>query len=164
MLVLRLLLACLLPLFASAVAVLRTDDSTAAETLIDGVFEIVEERPNQAATALGLKVNFVENVAANVGGVYICTGTNWSGTCGYAVQPVNACIVLGSDCKNKIASFGPDQCTMCLAYTTTNCSFGDGFFWMFQYPGSATGGLNVANNAWNKRIGSFKCWKSPDCY
>ncbi|TFK78445.1 hypothetical protein K466DRAFT_606978 [Polyporus arcularius HHB13444] len=100
----------------------------------------------------------------NVGGVYICSGTNWSGSCGHAVQPLDTCIVLGSDWKNEIASFGPDSCTMCFAYKTTNCAFGDGFVWMFQNPGDASGGRRVTNNAWNTHIASFKCWRSPDCY
>ncbi|RPD53470.1 hypothetical protein L226DRAFT_614791 [Lentinus tigrinus ALCF2SS1-7] len=100
----------------------------------------------------------------NIGGVYICSGTNWGGECGYAVQPLDTCIVLGSDWKNKIASFGPDSCTMCFAYKTDNCAFGDGFFWMFQHPGDASGGRSVTNNPWNKHIESFKCWRSPDCY
>lgn len=51
------------------------------------------------------------------GGVYICTDVGWGGRCGYAVQPVHKCIVLGSDWSNQISSFGPDQCTSCLAYT-----------------------------------------------
>lgn len=49
------------------------------------------------------------------GGVYICDGTNWSGHCGYGVQPLDVCVVLGNDWKNNIASFGPDgdSCTVC---------------------------------------------------
>ena len=54
-----------------------------------------------------------------VGGVYVCSGTNWSGKCGYAVQPLDTCVVLGSDWKDEIASFGPDSCTMCFgAYSS----------------------------------------------
>ncbi len=51
----------------------------------------------------------------------------------------------------------------CSCIRTAHCSFGDGFFWMFQAPGNATGGIGVPNNAWNTRIASYKCWPSPDC-
>ena len=52
----------------------------------------------------------------NIGGVYICTDINWGGRCGYAVQPLGECIVLGSDWNKQISSFGPDDCTYCAAY------------------------------------------------
>lgn len=101
-----------------------------------------------------------------VGGVFICTDINWGGTCGYAVQPLNTCIVLGSDWKDKISSFGPDKCTECRAWVTTNCqdlTFPGGSptwigHWDFDYPGDATGGLTQAfPPAWNDRIESFSC-------
>ncbi|KAL5498849.1 hypothetical protein ACEPAH_2204 [Sanghuangporus vaninii] len=47
------------------------------------------------------------------GGVFICTDLNWGGTCGYAVQPLDECILLGSDWDKQISSFGPDPCTIC---------------------------------------------------
>lgn len=50
-----------------------------------------------------------------IGGVYICTDINWGGRCGYAVQQTGACIVLGSDWNKQISSFGPDECTTCMA-------------------------------------------------
>ena len=56
------------------------------------------------------------------GGVELCTDINWGGTCGYAVQPLNTCIILGDDWKNKISSFGPDPCQVCfgkLLYQST---------------------------------------------
>lgn len=58
-----------------------------------------------------------------MGGVFICTDLNWGGKCGYAVQPLDTCINLGSDWKAKISSFGPDLCTRCLAYGYIFCSF-----------------------------------------
>lgn len=51
-----------------------------------------------------------------VGGVYICTDTDWKGTCGYAVQPLNTCIRMGQAWAFQISSFGPDKCTTCLAW------------------------------------------------
>ena len=30
----------------------------------------------------------------NVGGVRLCTGTDWSGTCAYVIWPLNECIAL----------------------------------------------------------------------
>ena len=46
-----------------------------------------------------------------VGGIFICSDINWGGTCGYAVQPINTCITLGSDWNNIISSIGPDPGT-----------------------------------------------------
>ncbi|KAI0692878.1 hypothetical protein BC835DRAFT_1355549 [Cytidiella melzeri] len=96
-----------------------------------------------------------------VGGVYICTDINWGGTCGYAVQPVGECIVLGSQWNKKISSFGPDQCTVCYASSFNNCGSGETEtsqnFWTFNYPGDATGGLANGANAWNDKISSFFC-------
>ncbi|KAI0703274.1 hypothetical protein C8Q76DRAFT_754412 [Earliella scabrosa] len=153
-----------LPLYAAAAVISRADNSTStsSEKFVNAVFEEVSERPLPVSA---LRTNGdAEMSVANVGGVYICDGTDWTGKCGYAVQPLDTCIVLGSDWKKKIASFGPDQCTICHAYASNQCSFYQGWFWIFQYPGSATGGRNVPNNDWSNRIQSFKCWRSPDCY
>ncbi|RPD59513.1 hypothetical protein L227DRAFT_576328 [Lentinus tigrinus ALCF2SS1-6] len=98
-----------------------------------------------------------------LGRVHVCTGTNWTGHCEYLVHPLDSCNVLDRSFKHNIGSFAPDPCTLCFAYETSHCSFGDGFFWMFQSPGNATGGIGVPNNAWITRISSFKCWPSPDC-
>ncbi|TAQ88274.1 hypothetical protein B7494_g3385 [Chlorociboria aeruginascens] len=43
------------------------------------------------------------------GGIFICTDIDWSGTCGYAKQPLGVCIVLTSPYKDTISSFGPDD-------------------------------------------------------
>lgn len=56
------------------------------------------------------------------GGVYICTDIYWGGHCGYAVQPLGVCIVLGSEWADKISSFGPDKCTTCLAWRYVLCT------------------------------------------
>ncbi|RDX51600.1 hypothetical protein OH76DRAFT_1401486 [Lentinus brumalis] len=98
-----------------------------------------------------------------LGRVHVCTGADWSGRCKYLVHPLDSCNSLDREFKRNLGSFGPDPCTLCFAYETAHCSFGDGFFWMFQAPGNATGGIGVPNNAWNTRIASYKCWPSPDC-
>ena len=56
-----------------------------------------------------------------VGGIFLCTGENWSGTCGYKVQPVcytgqcktrsdvaAHCVTLTAPYLRNIGSFGPD--------------------------------------------------------
>ncbi|KAJ7459561.1 hypothetical protein B0H11DRAFT_2242376 [Mycena galericulata] len=42
----------------------------------------------------------------NPGGVYICTGLGFTGTCGYAIQPLDVCIDLASPWYDNISSFG----------------------------------------------------------
>ncbi|KAI5116313.1 hypothetical protein M0805_005521 [Coniferiporia weirii] len=92
----------------------------------------------------------------NIGGVYICTDINWGGTCGYAVQPINECIVLGSDWAYKISSFGPDKGTTCSGALRKPEPFCGEARWWFTYPGDATGGLGTGD-PWNDAIGAFTC-------
>ncbi|KAF3931249.1 hypothetical protein ABW19_dt0202588 [Dactylella cylindrospora] len=56
------------------------------------------------------------------GGVYICTDINWSGTCGYKVQPLDACIQLTSPWYHTISSIGPDQLTLLTLFKDGNCA------------------------------------------
>ncbi|KAJ7098674.1 hypothetical protein B0H15DRAFT_945182 [Mycena belliarum] len=68
------------------------------------------------------------------GGVFICTDINFSGTCGYAVQPLD--------------HFGPDPGATCFAYSQNDCDEGE---WEFTFPGDGTG------DPWNDRITDFMC-------
>lgn len=115
--------------------------------------------------------------------MFLCTDVNWNGHCGHATQPLNECIVLGSEWKNKVSSFGPDECTSCIGFAyvlpsctplenrsltrlcrcrTSDCSIVKPpnstpvQAWLFNYPGDATGGIGT-NNPWNDRIASFEC-------
>lgn len=54
--------------------------------------------------------------------MYICTDINWGGHCGYAVQPLGVCVVLGSEWAYQISSLGPDKCTECWAWTCVHIS------------------------------------------
>ncbi|KAJ7118539.1 hypothetical protein C8R43DRAFT_1112561 [Mycena crocata] len=85
------------------------------------------------------------------GGVKICTDINWGGTCGYAVQPLNTCIVLTSPWYHAISSFGPDHGAACFAYSQNNC---DEANWEFVFPGDATGGI-FTHNSWNDQAGDI---------
>ncbi|KAJ7489755.1 hypothetical protein B0H11DRAFT_2229779 [Mycena galericulata] len=53
----------------------------------------------------------------NPGGVYICTGLGFTGTCGYAIQPLDVCIDLASPWYDNISSFGPDPGATCFVRT-----------------------------------------------
>lgn len=111
--------------------------------------------------------------------MFICTDINWSGDCGHANQPLNKCIVLGSEWKDKISSFGPDECTRCFGFgcvtqfssrlamlmgaaarSLNDCSIvlppAFSQEWQFDWPGDSTGGLGKPN-PWNDKIESFKC-------
>lgn len=96
-----------------------------------------------------------------VGGIYLCTDINFSGTCGYKVQPLNTCIVLTSPYDLSISSFGPDKGTKCHLYSTHDCttygcsSPGCGFApdIILSYPGSA----DLRNQNFNDHARSFDC-------
>ncbi|KAF2100439.1 hypothetical protein NA57DRAFT_54528 [Rhizodiscina lignyota] len=85
------------------------------------------------------------------GGIYICTDINWSGECGYKVQPLNTCIHLDDPWYHTISSFGPDQGTSCQMYSDKNCNFpiGSGI----GYPGVA----DMTKDGLNDQVGAFKC-------
>ncbi|GME53119.1 allantoate permease [Neofusicoccum parvum] len=70
------------------------------------------------------------------GNIYICTGANWTGTCGSKVQPFDTCIKLTAPYYHNIGSFGPDAGALCrITYTAESCTtHGDLFA---QYPGIA---------------------------
>ncbi|OCL04904.1 hypothetical protein AOQ84DRAFT_299935 [Glonium stellatum] len=95
------------------------------------------------------------------GGIYICTGANYSGTCGYAVQPFNTCIELTSPWYHNIGSFGPDQGALCrLTISAETCTAqGDAFV---QYPGTPDlrnyNGVDIGDS-----ITSFLCQECTAC-
>ncbi len=95
------------------------------------------------------------------GGIFICTGENYSGTCGYKVQPFNQCIVLDSPYYHNIGSFGPDRGALCRLTTSapTCTTHGDAFI---QYPGTGNlrnyNGVNVGDY-----ITSFLCQECTNC-
>ncbi|KAF1849191.1 uncharacterized protein K460DRAFT_394078 [Cucurbitaria berberidis CBS 394.84] len=102
-----------------------------------------------------------------VGGIKICTGEYWTGTCGYKVQPLNSCIHLDAPWYHTISSFGPDQGTTCNWYRDYNCN--DQIASGIVYPGiddmdhPAPGCQKRSENGLEKRchgnqVGSFKCW------
>jgi uncharacterized membrane protein len=49
----------------------------------------------------------------HIGGVMICTDTDYQGTCAYAVVPLDTCIQLESPWFHTISSFSPDRQTFC---------------------------------------------------
>ncbi|KAI0346650.1 hypothetical protein BDW22DRAFT_789809 [Trametopsis cervina] len=113
--------------------------------------------------AIGTPANATHLQKRTVGGVYICVDINWGGRCGYAVQPLNTCIVLGSDWNKQISSFGPDPCTRCFASSYSNCGANisptTGDSWTFNYPGDPSGGAGAQSpyTPWNDKISSFSC-------
>ncbi|GJE96653.1 hypothetical protein PsYK624_128540 [Phanerochaete sordida] len=108
----------------------------------------------------------VEAEKRTVGGAFLCTDINWSGTCGHFTPALGACVNLDSFWNKQVSSFGPDECTRCDAYGPTDCTF---FIpggspstipvWHFTYPGDDSGGLST-NNPWNDRIQSFVCFST----
>ncbi|KAJ7474464.1 hypothetical protein B0H11DRAFT_1950754 [Mycena galericulata] len=92
------------------------------------------------------------------GGVFICLNTEWQGECGYAVMPLNECIVLTTPWDEAISSFGPDPGAACFAFNSGNCDTNEAQ-WSFTYPGDDTGGL-ATTNPWNDKITNFACTAS----
>ncbi|KAI7149535.1 hypothetical protein KC343_g6790 [Hortaea werneckii] len=48
----------------------------------------------------------------NIGGVRLCTGSEWTGWCQYVIWPLNECISL-NDFAGHTLSFRPDEGTQC---------------------------------------------------
>ncbi|OCK75958.1 hypothetical protein K432DRAFT_396845 [Lepidopterella palustris CBS 459.81] len=74
-----------------------------------------------------------------VGGILLCTGTGWTGTCGYKVQPVchtgqcqtaseiaAHCVTLSSPYLRNIGSFGPDSGATVYISTNGDCNEASG--------------------------------------
>ncbi|EKM57393.1 uncharacterized protein PHACADRAFT_67179, partial [Phanerochaete carnosa HHB-10118-sp] len=96
-----------------------------------------------------------------VGGVYVCTDTNWQGICNHFTFAAGSCQNLPSPWRLNASSFGPDNCMQCQAYSGTNCQNPGGSsstapVWQFAYPGDSTGGLD-SGNYWGNLIASFSC-------
>ncbi|KAJ6572242.1 hypothetical protein B0H19DRAFT_1133049 [Mycena capillaripes] len=89
------------------------------------------------------------------GGVFICQDLSWKGLCGYAVEPMNECILLASPWLDTITSFGPDPGATCFGFATGDCNTDDAQ-WSFLFPGDSTGGL-ATTNPFNDKITSFAC-------
>ncbi|KAF8585015.1 hypothetical protein K439DRAFT_1632971 [Ramaria rubella] len=96
-----------------------------------------------------LAANLIARAASTPGGIFICDGQNWTGTCGYAVQPLNTCIVLGDDWDNRIASLGPDEGAAVVVYNASDCT-GNSF--AFVFPGSG----DLQSLGWGDIISSFE--------
>ncbi|KAJ7056161.1 hypothetical protein C8F01DRAFT_1312237 [Mycena amicta] len=100
----------------------------------------------------------VTSAIGKPGGTFICQNTVWGGLCGYAVQPLNECILLESPWLQTISSFGPDPGATCFAFASGDCNSGNAK-WSFTFPGDDTGGL-ATTNPWNDQITSFACVSS----
>ncbi|KAJ7191189.1 hypothetical protein GGX14DRAFT_481708 [Mycena pura] len=121
--------------------------------------------PSSAAPAADAAAAAPHSLALSIGkpgGVFICENTDWSGTCGYAVQPLNECILLASPWFDSVSSFGPDPGATCfdadaapVTRSSGNCDQ-DEAQWSFTFPGDDTGGM-ATTNPWNDQITSFAC-------
>ena len=84
-----------------------------------------------------------------IGGIYMCTGINFTGDCKYTQLVMGTCYGLPPPLKSNIASFAPDQAfggSMpdfafgCRLYEDEACSAGNV---RFEYPGVSSGKLWV---------------------
>ncbi|EON64639.1 hypothetical protein W97_03872 [Coniosporium apollinis CBS 100218] len=87
---------------------------------------------------------------------YFCTDENWTGFCIGIGFPTDACWNLKPDggFYKAITSFGPDQNTFCLLYTTLRCQMGIGADTVAGYlwPGTPNVG-----EAFNDRFVAMQC-------
>ncbi|KAJ7484272.1 hypothetical protein FB451DRAFT_1231943 [Mycena latifolia] len=97
----------------------------------------------------------VQSALGKPGGVFICQAVDWKQLCGYAVQPLNECILLASPWLDTLSSFGPDPGATCFAFSSGDCNPANAQ-WSFTFPGDDTGGL-ATTNPWNDKITSFAC-------
>jgi hypothetical protein len=71
-----------------------------------------------------------KHVAKRSPGVYICTGSNWTGYCYWEEAAVGYCY---NDWLGPNTSFGPDRGLSCIVHPESDCK-GDNF--LTQYPGN----------------------------
>jgi len=114
--------------------------------------------PASEGTAAQKLAGVPQSKVGKPGGIFICLNVDWNGVCGYAVQPLNECILLASPWLNAISSFGPDNGATCFAFSTGNCDTTQAQ-WSFKFPGDDSGGL-ATTNPWNDKITSFACTAS----
>ncbi|KAK7059785.1 hypothetical protein R3P38DRAFT_2837864 [Favolaschia claudopus] len=112
----------------------------------------IKTAPKLAAEAASAKAQ------GKPGGVFICEDIHWKGLCGYAVEPLNECILLSDPWLTAISSFGPDPGATCFAFSSGDCDQNNAQ-WSFTFPGDDTGGVNTTN-PFNDKITSFACVKS----
>ncbi|OCK79283.1 hypothetical protein K432DRAFT_383206 [Lepidopterella palustris CBS 459.81] len=101
------------------------------------------------------------------GSIYMCTGSNWTGHCSYAVYTFNTCHILTAPFYKNIGSFGPDAGALCrITYTADTCTtHGDAFV---QTPG-VSDLYDFADPATGKNIDagvamtSFYCQECSSC-
>ncbi|KAJ6606927.1 hypothetical protein B0H10DRAFT_576856 [Mycena sp. CBHHK59/15] len=149
------LILCLLSasILASSAAVTGRDDSDWKHKV--GWSGVVS--PASSIGTLNITTTDTTLAKRNIGGIYICTDINWKGDCGYAVQPVNTCINMGSEWYRKISSLGPDPGTRVQLFGNLNCqadTFGSP---IVTYPGYG----NLNDIGWNDHIASFYVTKGP---
>ncbi|KAJ7863731.1 hypothetical protein B0H14DRAFT_3443826 [Mycena olivaceomarginata] len=109
--------------------------------------------PAQAASKLAATA--AVSALGKPGGVFICQNLDWKGLCGYAVEPMNECILLADPWLKTITSFGPDPGATCFAFASGDCNTANAQ-WSFKFPGDDTGGLSTTN-PFNDKITSFAC-------
>ncbi|KAF7318394.1 hypothetical protein HMN09_00348600 [Mycena chlorophos] len=161
----------MLPLLATLLGSLALPIAQAAAAPTDWKIAVGWNQTVLPASAIGTPVgpftapstgssNVLVSLAASTtsgtpGGTFVCQDTDWGGVCGYAVQPLNECILLQAPWLKTISSFGPDAGANCFAYASGNCDDGDAQ-WSFEFPGDDTGGI-ATTNPWNDQITSFAC-------
>ncbi|KAK5122592.1 hypothetical protein LTR85_003855 [Meristemomyces frigidus] len=88
----------------------------------------------------------------NVGGVRLCTGTDWTGYCDYVIWPLNECINL-NDYAGHVLSFRPDEDTECYLMQgkcDANSEYAD-----LLYDSTGLGDLNIL--PWIAQANSYMC-------
>ncbi|KAJ6627624.1 hypothetical protein B0H10DRAFT_1993417 [Mycena sp. CBHHK59/15] len=153
------LMALCLTISASAAALASDPRAVANQTVLTNVTFGKSIGPfNSSGVSNQNLASTTSGVTAAIGkpgGIFICTDVAWQGLCGYAVQPLNECIVFASPWLDAVSSFGPDPGATCFAFSSNNCDPTNPQ-WSFSFPGDSSGGLKTTN-PWNDKITNFAC-------
>ncbi|OCL12005.1 hypothetical protein AOQ84DRAFT_352738 [Glonium stellatum] len=99
-------------------------------------------------------VSPVSGTYGNPGGVYYCTGANWTGACGYTDNYPGVCHGLGNGFFKTTRSIGPNPMTTCRFWDNDSCKNEIGWSSMqLVFPGNP----DLQAIGWADRAQSFKC-------
>ncbi|KAF2810185.1 uncharacterized protein BDZ99DRAFT_498365 [Mytilinidion resinicola] len=91
------------------------------------------------------------------GGVYMCTGSNWSGQCQYVQSIPGQCHPLEPPFYRSTSSIGPNPTTHCWFWDNDKCTAGDAAnpnpYINLVYPGNP----DLLGQGWKDRAQSFIC-------
>jgi hypothetical protein len=95
-----------------------------------------------------------QGVQVQLIGAYYCTGTHWTGGCGWTEATEGNCVNIDNPSGTSF-SFGPDKPLICKLYESANCEIGGTVVGGIRYPGWP----DVSAMTQNEGLGIVRSWK-----